>query len=467
MEKNYPSKIGVPDFYPKLSQAKRQPSKRYFDLIDILPQLVAANPYPKIENQPMWEAYHAIRPEGYAFQGFMTNFLKWRRDNNICLHAHKGVRVVSPEDADILQEWRNSNEREKWAKAVIIQGSYEGLNLKQLSEKVEVGLKCVLTWIDKFKKDGTTGLIRKACTSEPWVEQMKEKQNNLMKLLHETPALHGFYRTSWSLRDLSIAYLRQYGKPMTMSTVSIYIHKNGFQFKKARVALTSPDPKFREKLDHIKKILSHLGKRERFFSIDEMGPLSIKLKGGTALINKDEIKIIPEFQKSRGFLILTAALELSSNQVTHFYSPRKDSAEMIKLIYMLMQQYTNCDKLYLSWDAASWHSSKQLRVELKIINAKSYRLMHHTPLIEIAPLPITAQFLNVIESVFSGLAKSVLHNSDYPNTEACKKAIDLYFQDRNIYFQEHPKRAGNKIWGKEVVKPTFDEVQNCKHPRAR
>jgi hypothetical protein len=34
------------------------------------------------------------------------------------------------------------------------------------------------------------------------------------------------------------------------------------------------------------------------------------------------------------------------------------------------------------------------------------------PEIEILPLPAQAQFLNVIESVFSGMARAIIHNSD-------------------------------------------------------
>lgn len=49
-------------------------------------------------------------------------------------------------------------------------------------------------------------------------------------------------------------------------------------------------------------------------------------------------------------------------------------------------------------------------------------------LVVLAPLPISSQFLNVIESVFSGLAKTVLHNSDYETISNCQNAIDLYFK---------------------------------------
>ena len=73
----------------------------------------------------------------------------------------------------------------------------------------------------------------------------------------------------------------------------------------------------------------------------------------------------------------------------------------------------------------------------------------------------------MIESVFSGLAKSIIHNSDYQSINECKSAIDLYFKERNDFFLTHPKRAGKKIWGKEKNEPIFDETKNFKDSRWR
>ena len=55
---------------------------------------------------------------------------------------------------------------------------------------------------------------------------------------------------------------------------------------------------------------------------------------------------------------MTAALELSGNQVTHFYSVKKNTDEMIRMMDALTILYADRRKLYLSWDAASWHISK-------------------------------------------------------------------------------------------------------------
>jgi hypothetical protein len=138
---------------------------------------------------------------------------------------------------------------------------------------------------------------------------------------------------------------------------------------------------------------------------------------------------------------------------------------MIRMMDVLIGQYPEYRKLYLSWDAASWHISKKLFEHIKAHNAAVSD--GYGPSVETAPLPASAQFLNVIESVFSGMSRAIIHNSDYKSVDEAKAAIDRYFTDRNLHFQQHPRRAGNKIWGKEREPATFSEANNCKDPRYR
>jgi len=180
-----------------------------------------------------------------------------------------------------------------------------------------------------------------------------------------------------------------------------------------------------------------------------------------------KIKIVPQWQKSKGSLIITAALELSTNQITYFYSENKNTTEMVKLLNMLVEKYSDEDCIYFSWDAASWHISKELKKRVDEINVPEYKQSIKLPIVELTPLPTCAQFLNVIESVFSGMSKAVLHNSDYESVEDCMSAIDKYFFERNEHFQKYPKRAGNKIWGQERAKASFSESNNCKDPKYR
>lgn len=89
------------------------------------------------------------------------------------------------------------------------------------------------------------------------------------------------------------------------------------------------------------------------------------------------------------------------------------------------------------------------------------------PQLELAPLPASAQFLNVIESVFSGMARSIIHRSDYESKAAAQAAMDRYFKERNEHFLAHPQRAGKKIWGQERVAAGFRASNNCKDPGYR
>ena len=132
---------------------------------------------------------------------------------------------------------------------------------------------------------------------------------------------------------------------------------------------------------------------------------------------------------------------------------------------LLRAQYHTCRTIYLSWDAASWHVSKRLYAHLDDANCQAST--DGLPIVRTAPLPSGAQFLNVIESVFSGMAKAIIHNSDYQSVEAAQDAINRYFEDRNEQFSKHPKRAGNKIWGQERVPSEFSEAHNCKDPSYR
>jgi hypothetical protein len=73
----------------------------------------------------------------------------------------------------------------------------------------------------------------------------------------------------------------------------------------------------------------------------------------------------------------------------------------------------------------------------------------------------------LIESIFSGMARAIIHNSDYKTVDDAKAAIGRYFDERNSHFLEHPKRAGKKIWGNEREPPSFSDANNCKNPRYR
>jgi transposase len=293
--------------------------------------------------------------------------------------------------------------------------------------------------------------------------QLPELRDRLFAVMHAPPIDYDINRTTWTIGLLQRVLAKE-GVKIGHNTIGEMIRNEGYNFRKTRRVLTSNDPDYRSKLKKITGILKRLGPADRFFSVDEYGPISIKQHGGRRRVRKGEYPTVPQYQISKGRIIVTAALELSTNQVTHFYSDKKDTAEMIALLRVLLQQYSSCRKIYFSWDAASWHSSKSFLAEVRSVNSIAYRKSNKTPIVKLAPLPARAQFLNVVESVFSGMSRSIIQNSDYESVSAARAAIDRYFQERNEYFMKNPQRAGKKIWGNELVPSSFSESQNCKDP---
>jgi transposase len=347
-------------------------------------------------------------------------------------------------------------------RAIAVLAFYKRVRVALIARFIGVSHSTVDNAIHKFDTHGCELLLNPFRSN---YRKTKDKvyRDAVFRIIHSPPSSYGICRTTWKLRDLHSIMSKQ-GRAIARNNISKIIRDAGYRYRKAKKVLTSSDPEYGEKLKEITRILSNLGPKEKFFSVDEFGPFAVRIHGGRSLVPRGQVRIVPQRQRSKGCLIVTGALELSTNQMTHFYSKKKNTLEMVKLLDILIRKYADQGCIYFSWDAASWHASKALYSRVEEINQLSGE---NFPKVMLAPLPSSAQFLNVIESVFSGMARAVIHNSDYPSVAACKKAINRHFAERNRDFRENPKRAGNKIWGHERTASQFDESNNCKDPRYR
>jgi len=366
-------------------------------------------------------------------------------------------------DLSILLQYLHNGRLVDRNRAMVALASHRKIPSQTICAFLGVGKAFVRKYRNKFKCNAAAAMFAPQTRSNRKIDD-SDLRNAVFSLLHEPPANHGINRTSWTM-PLLCRVLKENDRQIGTALVAKMIKSAGYKWRKAKIVLTSNDPAYVEKVARIRSILSSLQPDDAFFSIDEYGPFSIKAKPGRTLTPPGVHPTVPQWQKSRGCLIMTAALELSGNQVTHFYSAKKNTGEMIRMMDVLINRYADRRKLYLSWDAASWHISKQLFARIDAHNAAVAN--EGGPLIETAPLPASAQFLNVIESVFSGMARAIIHNSNYKSVNAAKAAIDRYFEDRNTNFLQHPKRAGKTIWGNEREPAAFSDANNCKDPRYR
>ena len=267
----------------------------------------------------------------------------------------------------------------------------------------------------------------------------------LIEILHHKPNVYGINRSNWTQESLAVAFDKLYGQRPSGPTVGRLLKQAGLSWNTSHRVLTSPDPHYREKVELLLKTLQSLKFAEDLFFIDELGPLQVKRYGGRSYTTKAAMPTHPQYQHSRGSITLYGALSATTNQVTWFYGNSKDTARIIDLAEILFNQCHAKSKIYLTWDAASWHRSDELVRWADTLNVQS-KASGTGPIIEFVPLPSSAQFLNVIEAVFSGMKRAVIHNSDYQSEEEMKTAISTHFCERNEFFKQNPRRAGKKIW---------------------
>src|ERR1700730_15564362 len=382
--------------------------------------------------------------------------------HNDCNAEELSRSIIRNPDQQILLQQLKCGRFGDRRRSIAILADRKGLQTGAICSALNLSRQTYRRYVRLFDEGGAEALFAPRVSPLRKFDREAVK-NAVFSLLHQPPSNFGINRTTWKMADLS-RIMKETSEPAGQDVIRKILKQAGYRWRKARVVLTSNDPEFSEKLGHIQSILSGLRADEAFFSIDEFGPFAVKAQPGRALVGPNEQRLVPQWQRSKGCLILTAAIELSSNQITHFYSTKKNTDEMIRMMQVLVAQYGDRQKLYLSWDAASWHVSKKL---FEHIDGHNFTVGSKGPTVETAPLPARAQFLNVIESIFSGMSRAVIQNSDYKSVDDAKTAIDQYFTERNGHFRDHPRRAGAKVWGKEPGPTKFSEFNNCKDPRFR
>ncbi|AMR32333.1 hypothetical protein A0256_13335 [Mucilaginibacter sp. PAMC 26640] len=320
----YPERIEDMDFYMPKPPKSHRLTPLYVELMNVLPALITAYPAGS-KAKPIWEKCRLGYPKGYTYEPFKDIYYSFAKSFNNT-QSVSFLKFISISDLKVLGKWRIGNDHRRWQIATVLREALTCSTKARLVEKADCERKTVTGWLNIYQTKGLKGFdiaVRKP--TKEVVMRIALRKDNLMKLLHETPKLYGMNRTSWTITALTEIYNRIHQQSLvSYMQISHSLKALGFSYKKSRDMLVSQDPKFREKISLIQRILQQLKPNEKFFSIDEYGPVGIRLKGGRTLKHSNaQPEVIPEKQKSKGFIIFTAALELSTNQVTHLYSQKK------------------------------------------------------------------------------------------------------------------------------------------------
>ena len=142
---SFPAKGGDQDSSIPVFKIEYPANNRYKDLINALPLLTEAGKL--ISAKDIWLSYLAIYPNGYGRSAFNLHFSKWAKDNKVTLRNHSQVSDIPTEDLKILKRWRNSTDRRKWERSVVIMESFKGTSAVNIPVKVDRGADKVSDWI--------------------------------------------------------------------------------------------------------------------------------------------------------------------------------------------------------------------------------------------------------------------------------------------------------------------------------
>jgi transposase len=355
--------------------------------------------------------------------------------------------LLTTEEIKQLEKYRKKTHRNHWAKATALLMANQHHTLFEIAVSAGRSLGTIFRWLRQYEKNGLDFIVTKMAEKRRRL-MWEERTTRVIDILHTPPKAFNINRTSWTYKTIIQAYNEKYGEWLGKQALQKIIKSTNYTWRHARKVLTSHDPDYKDKVNEVLNVLRNTKENEAFFFVDELGPYRVKKYGGKALVSRETTRTIPGKQKSKGQVTAIAALEAFTNQLTWKFIKGKDAESIILLLEMLREKYREKDRLFITWDTLSTHNSGAVKGWFERNNKRATK-QGTGPTLHVTPLPSKSQFLNVIESVFGGMKKAVIHNSDYSSKKEMEIAMNRHFEERNIYFQKNPKRVGNKIWDKE------------------
>lgn len=138
-------------------------------------------------------------------------------------------------------------------KVLAILAKIEGFSAHQIAQNLGISRSSVRRYLAAFQAGGESELFKGK--SKQRKSDNQELKNSIFALLHEPPSLHNINRTTWKLSDVR-EILKGQGHSAGPRTISKIIKDAGYRWRTAKTVLTSTDPEYREKYQHIQDILS-------------------------------------------------------------------------------------------------------------------------------------------------------------------------------------------------------------------
>lgn len=324
-------------------------------------------------------------------------------------------------------------------RAMVILSSAQGYKVPEIARMYYLSEKYVRELIHRFNAEGLRSLNPRY--NGPKVRGggsrtfSEEEKAQIIEIALFRPKDLGYPFARWSLDKLRLAILeRKIVDSISIEALRNILRSHNITFQRTRSWKESKDPKFKEKKEHIRKLIkNHANHPEQgtVIGVDEFGPLALRPElGANWAREKNPDKLPATYSRGKGGQHLLAALDLTNDKLYGWTIPRKKWWRFLSFLKYLRRKYSG--KIYIILDNHSTHEKKEVRNWAEANN------------IEFAYTPTNASWLNPIECHFVPIKELVLRNVYYMDKKEQARAIRRYICWRNSHRDDPRLRALEK-----------------------
>ncbi len=292
----------------------------------------------------------------------------------------------------------------------------EGLQDKQIAERLSGTPRMASRWRDRFLAHGVAGLVKDAPRPGRTPMIGAEKVSEIVaKTTQSAPA----NATQWSRSRMA----REAG--ISDSSVGRIWRAHGLKPHRIESFKISNDPEFAAKLEDIVGLYLDPPEHALVLSVDEKSQIQALDRTQPGLpMKKGRGQTLTHDYKRNGTTTLFAALNTANGEVYHLCQQRHRHQEWLKFLRMIDQTVADGKQIHIICDNYSTH--KHERVQRWLEKHKRFHV-HFTP--------TSASWMNMVERFFRDLTENRIRRGIFRDLEQLITAIGEYIDRHN----ESPK----------------------------
>ena len=346
---------------------------------------------------------------------------------------------ISEEELKELRRIRSSTKEEKRRviRASIILDYLDGYSDDRIAARNGVNKNTVKKCLSKLREFGMETALNDLPRPGKPRKITDDDKSWVLNLACTKPSEHGYPDELWSYTLMTdhIRKSRSSLKNMSRSTVFEILNEAEIRPHKVRYYVEKRDPDFEEKMATVLHVYREVDMINNDVIIPELKDtitISFDEKPGMQAISmtSEELPPVPgkhpsvtrDYEYKRlGTLSLLAGIDLHNGIVTETVSRTHNSNDFIAFLKKLDSSYPGGKKIRLILDNLRVHTSTKTREYLQTVPNR----------FEFVFTPKYGSWLNIVEMLFSKLARTMLREIRVKTVDELKNRIEQYFQEIN------------------------------------